>query len=187
MWIVIGIVAVLGFIVLVPVLVVGTWYVVITVIMGLADGAIWLLDEGWRTIRGRKSRAEVQTKLLLGLGDANGKKQPIPVVTVRGAVTTGMGCFLPFASPSPRSSFVCTSARLFRPRIVLHPSSSNHMAPSASPMITVMTTYQVPTTSTGTKTINPKTATIPITIHITSSTFTSVVQKRASPKTKPPR
>ncbi len=62
MWIVIGIVAVLGFIVLVPVLVVGTWYVVITVIMGLADGAIWLLDEGWRTIRGRKSRAEVQTK-----------------------------------------------------------------------------------------------------------------------------
>ncbi len=70
MWIVIGIVAVLvgivavlGFIVLVPVLVVGTWYVVITVIMGLADGAIWLLDEGWRTIRGRKSRAEVQTKL----------------------------------------------------------------------------------------------------------------------------
>ncbi len=62
MWIVIGIVAVLGFIVLVPVLVVGGWYVVITVIMGLADGAIWLLDEGWRTIRGRKSRAEVQTK-----------------------------------------------------------------------------------------------------------------------------
>jgi len=62
MWIAIGIVAVLGFIVLVPVLVVGTWYVVITVIMGLADGAIWLLDKGWRTIRGRKSRAEVQTK-----------------------------------------------------------------------------------------------------------------------------
>ena len=65
---------------LVPVLVVGTWYVVITVIMGLADGAIWLLDEGWRTIRGRKSRAEAQTKLPFGLGDANGEKQPIPVV-----------------------------------------------------------------------------------------------------------
>ena len=68
MWIVIGIVAVLGFIVLVPVLVVGTWYVVITVIMGLADGAIWLLDEGWRTIRGRK-------------------KLPIPVVTAPRTVT----------------------------------------------------------------------------------------------------
>ena len=87
MWIVIGIVAVLGFIVLVPVLVVGTWYVVITVIMGLADGAIWLLDEGWRTIRGRKSRAEVQTKLPLGLGDANSEKHPIPVVAVSRMVT----------------------------------------------------------------------------------------------------
>ena len=72
MWIVIGIVAVLGFIVLVPVLVVGTWYVVITVIMGLADGAIWLLDEGWRTIHGRKSRAEVQLAPPLGVGDAKG-------------------------------------------------------------------------------------------------------------------
>jgi hypothetical protein len=87
MWIVVGIVAALGFIVLVPVLVVGGWYVVITVIMGLADGAIWLLDEGWRTIRGRKSRAAVQTKLLLGLGDANGEKQPLPVVTAPRTVT----------------------------------------------------------------------------------------------------
>ncbi len=69
MWIVIGIVAVLGVIVLVPVLVVGTWYVVITVIMGLADGAIGLLDAGWRTLRGRKSRA------------------PIPVVTAPRTVT----------------------------------------------------------------------------------------------------
>ena len=87
MWIVIGIVAVLGFIALVPVLVVGGWYVVITVIMGLADGAIWLLDEGWRTVRGRKSRAAVQTKLPLGLGDANGEKEPIPVLTAPRAVT----------------------------------------------------------------------------------------------------
>jgi hypothetical protein len=86
MWIVIGIVAVLGFIALVPVLVVGGWYVVITVIMGLADGAIWLLDEGWRTVRGRKSRAAVQTKLPLGLGDANSEKQPIPVLTAPRAV-----------------------------------------------------------------------------------------------------
>jgi hypothetical protein len=87
MWIVIGIVAALGFIVLVPVLVVGTWYVVITVIMGLADGAIWLLDEGWRTIRGRKRRAEVQTKLPLGFGDVNAEKQPISVVTAPRMVT----------------------------------------------------------------------------------------------------
>jgi fatty acid desaturase len=72
MWLAIGIVAVWGFIVLVPVLVVGTWYVVITVIMRLADGAIWLLDEGWRTRRGRKRRAEVQTKPSLGVGHAKG-------------------------------------------------------------------------------------------------------------------
>ncbi|HZC82351.1 MAG TPA: hypothetical protein VE222_11685 [Nitrospiraceae bacterium] len=60
MWIVVGIVAVLGFVVLVPVLVVGSWFVVITVILGLADGAIWVLDEGWRTVRGRKRRPGVK-------------------------------------------------------------------------------------------------------------------------------
>ena len=48
MWILGGIVAGLGFVVLVPLLVVGTWFVVITVILGLADGTIWLLDRGWK-------------------------------------------------------------------------------------------------------------------------------------------
>jgi len=52
MWIVVGIVAGLGGIVLVPVLVVGTWFVVITMILGLADGATWLLDQGWKKNRG---------------------------------------------------------------------------------------------------------------------------------------
>ena len=51
MWIVVWIVAGLGFIVLVPVLVVGTWFVVLTVILGLADGTIWLLDNGWKKNR----------------------------------------------------------------------------------------------------------------------------------------
>ena len=51
MWSVVGIVAGLGFIVLVPVLVVGTWFVVLTVILGLADGTIWLLDNGWKKNR----------------------------------------------------------------------------------------------------------------------------------------
>jgi hypothetical protein len=51
MWIVVGIVAGLGFIVLVPVLVVETWFVVLTVILGLADGTIWLLDQGWKKNR----------------------------------------------------------------------------------------------------------------------------------------
>ena len=41
----------LGFIVLVPLLVVGSWFVIITVMMGLVDGAVWVLDEGWTRIR----------------------------------------------------------------------------------------------------------------------------------------
>ena len=51
MWIVVGMVVGLGFIVLVPVLVVGTWFVVFTVILGFADGIIWLLDQGWKKNR----------------------------------------------------------------------------------------------------------------------------------------
>lgn len=51
MWIVVGIVTGFGFIVLVPVLVVGTWFVVFTVILGFADGTIWLLDQGWKKNR----------------------------------------------------------------------------------------------------------------------------------------
>jgi hypothetical protein len=43
--------AALGFVVLVPVLVVGIWFVVITVILGLADGTLWLLDQGWKKKR----------------------------------------------------------------------------------------------------------------------------------------
>ena len=59
MWLVVGIVAGLGFIVLVPVLVVGTW-VVMTVILGLADRTIWLLDQGtscW--IRGERGNGKL--------------------------------------------------------------------------------------------------------------------------------
>lgn len=48
MWILVGLLASLGFIVLVPVLVLGTWFVVMTVILGLADGTTWLLDQGWK-------------------------------------------------------------------------------------------------------------------------------------------
>ena len=51
MWIAVGMAVVLGFIVLVPVLVVGTWFVVMTVILGLADGILWCLDQGWKKNR----------------------------------------------------------------------------------------------------------------------------------------
>jgi hypothetical protein len=36
-------------IVLVPTIVLGTWWVVMTTIIGMVDGAVWLLDTGWRT------------------------------------------------------------------------------------------------------------------------------------------
>ena len=75
MWILVGIVAALGVIVLVPVLVVGTWFVVITVIMGLADGTIWLLDQGWTRIRGEKRRPGGTPAPSRGCGDAHGGKQ----------------------------------------------------------------------------------------------------------------
>ena len=59
MWIIVGIVAGLACIVLVPVLVVGTWFVVMTVILGLADGTIWLLDQGWKRNRGGRSNGKL--------------------------------------------------------------------------------------------------------------------------------
>ena len=83
MWIVLGIVAVLGFVVLVPVLVVGSWFVIITVVMGLADGAIWLLDGGWRTIRSRKRRLKVAPSPPHGLGVAYGGKQLVMETAVK--------------------------------------------------------------------------------------------------------
>jgi hypothetical protein len=52
LWIVVGVVAGVGFIALVPVLVVGGWFVVITVILGLADRTIWLLDQMGKLVRG---------------------------------------------------------------------------------------------------------------------------------------
>jgi hypothetical protein len=52
MWIAVGMAVVLGFIVLMPVLVVGTWFVVMTVILGLADGILWVLDQGWKKNKG---------------------------------------------------------------------------------------------------------------------------------------
>jgi uncharacterized membrane protein len=48
MWIVVGPVVMLACIALIPVLVVGTWFVVMTVILGLSDGIIWVLDRRWR-------------------------------------------------------------------------------------------------------------------------------------------
>ena len=81
MWIVVGIVAGLGAIALIPVLVVGGWFVVINVILGLADGTIWLLDQAWKMIHGRKSRPGVKRAPSQGLGDATHGKQSVPALT----------------------------------------------------------------------------------------------------------
>ncbi len=59
MWIVVGIVAVLGFIVFVPVLVVGTWFVVMTVMLGLADGVLWMVNQGWKDKRSGKRNGKL--------------------------------------------------------------------------------------------------------------------------------
>lgn len=83
MWIVVGIVAGLGAIVLIPVLVIGGWFVVINVILGLADGTIWVLDQAWKTIHGRKRRSGVQGAPSQGVGDATRGKQPVPALATQ--------------------------------------------------------------------------------------------------------
>jgi len=87
MWIVGGIVAAVAIIALVPVLVIGGWFVIITVIMGLADGAIALLDQRWKMIRGRKKRAGLSPVPSLGHGQGSGGKPPIPGLTAPSTVT----------------------------------------------------------------------------------------------------
>ena len=44
----VGIVMGLVGLALIPILVVGTWWVVMTVMLGLSDGIIWFLDRKWR-------------------------------------------------------------------------------------------------------------------------------------------
>jgi hypothetical protein len=51
-WMIVGALAAASILVLV----VGTWYVVMTLILGVADAGIWILDLGSRMTRGRKKR-----------------------------------------------------------------------------------------------------------------------------------
>ena len=71
LWIVGGIIAVPVAILLVPVLVVGTWFVVMTVIMGIADGGIWVLDRGWKR-PARMSRSEATRVRPVKVSGTNG-------------------------------------------------------------------------------------------------------------------
>ena len=85
MWIVVGIIAGLGALASIPLLVVGTWWVVINVILRLADGAIWLLDQGWMKTRSKGAPAPS-----LGLRDATDVKQPVPVLTAPLAIISNV-------------------------------------------------------------------------------------------------
>jgi len=71
LWIVGGIIAVSVAILLVPVLVVGTWFVVMTVIMGIADGGLWVLDRGWKR-PARMSRSEATRVRPVKVSGTNG-------------------------------------------------------------------------------------------------------------------
>lgn len=63
MWIGVGLAAGLAGIALIPILVVGTWFVIMTSILGLADGVIWLLDQGWK-----KNKQRTRTGLVPSFG-----------------------------------------------------------------------------------------------------------------------
>ena len=68
-WIIVGILAGFASIVLIPVLVVGTWYVVMTAILGLVNGMVWLLDRRWK----HEKRIAVVERLYPDLPKASSK------------------------------------------------------------------------------------------------------------------
>jgi hypothetical protein len=85
MWILLGIVVALGVLALIPVLIIGGWYVIVFVIFRLVDAAvasaIGFFEQGWGTIQAVIHGPEVTLsrgveKVILA------KPQPIPVVTV---------------------------------------------------------------------------------------------------------
>jgi hypothetical protein len=78
--IVIGTVAVLGVLALIPVLVIGGWFVIIFGIMRLADAIILSLEQGWRRSRTGIPRLKVTPSPELEEVSVP-KSQSIPVLT----------------------------------------------------------------------------------------------------------
>lgn len=76
MWIVVWMIAGMVAVALIPVLVVGTWFVIMTLILGVADGGIWILDLGSKMNRGRKNRPRLTPMPTSENIDAKGKKSP---------------------------------------------------------------------------------------------------------------
>ncbi len=85
MWIGIWIVAVIGLLMLIPLLVIGGWFIFVTLIMGLGDRIIVLLDQWWkridRSIRTRAKpplRVEQQNAVQSKLAPASGSTRGLP-------------------------------------------------------------------------------------------------------------
>ncbi len=49
MWIGMGMLVGVACLVLIPVMVVGTWYVVLTTMLGISDGILWIVARNWKT------------------------------------------------------------------------------------------------------------------------------------------
>lgn len=77
MWIVVWMIAGMVAVALIPVLVVGTWFVIMTLILGVADGGIWILDLGSKMNLGRKNRPRLTPMPTSEDIDAKVKKAPI--------------------------------------------------------------------------------------------------------------
>ena len=72
-WMIVGVLAVAS----IPVLVVGSWFVIMTFTLGVPDAGIWILDLGSRLTRGRKKRPRFIPMPTAGDIDAKGKKAPL--------------------------------------------------------------------------------------------------------------
>jgi hypothetical protein len=85
-WMIVGMFA----IVLIPVLVVGTWFVIMTLILGVSDAGIWILGLGSTITRGRKNRPRFIPMPTSEDIDANDKKAPVSTLTALIAVDRPM-------------------------------------------------------------------------------------------------
>ena len=81
MWIVVWMIGGVLALASIPVLVVGTWFVIMTLILGIADAGIWILDLGSRMTRGQKNRPRFISMPTSEDIDANDKKAPVSTLT----------------------------------------------------------------------------------------------------------
>jgi hypothetical protein len=80
-WSVVGFVVGMLAIVSISALVIGTWFVVMTVALKVGDAAIWLLDQGWRVTRSPEERPAVRPIPTSGGMEASGDQAPIAALT----------------------------------------------------------------------------------------------------------